>query len=49
MSASAAKELIKSIGVDAVSIQKCYLPFYNVELKKGKSKMVDALGYSLEI
>ena len=49
MTASAAKALVKSIGVDATSVQKCYIPFYRVELSGGKSKMVDALGYSLEI
>lgn len=42
-------QTLKSLGIDAVSIQKCYIPFYNVELKKGKSKLVDALSYSLEL
>ena len=40
--------LLKSLGVDATSLQKCYLPFYRIETKK-KTKLVDAMGYSLEL
>jgi len=49
VSESSASALLKSIDVDATSIQKCYIPFYNIELKKGKSKFVDALSYNLEL
>ena len=39
---------LESLGVDATSLQKCYLPFYRIETKK-KTKLVDAMGYSLEL
>ena len=42
-------ELLKSLNIDTSNVVLCYMPFYKVELAGGKTKMVDALSYSLEI
>ena len=49
ISESSASALLKSLGIDATAIQTCYIPFYKITLAKGKTKLVDALGYSLEL
>jgi hypothetical protein len=48
LSESDISTLLKSLGIDATSLQKCYLPFYRIETKK-RTKLVDAMGYSLEL
>ena len=41
--------LIKSLGMDVDNKVGCYLPFYEIKLKNGETKTVDALSYSLKI
>ncbi len=39
--------VLKALGVEASSKIACFMPFYHVQFKNGKSKIVDAMSYSL--
>lgn len=49
LSQSDVSEILNPLGIATAHAVKCYMPFYNVKLASGKTKLIDALSYSLKM